>query len=68
MRPQETRMIRGGRLSRVTVSMPSSVPGNCQRYSARWSGHPGGRIRICRRSRWPVAVAGIYQGFLRKSW
>jgi hypothetical protein len=36
MRPQETRMIRGDRLSRcTTVSMPSSVPGDCTRYSVR---------------------------------
>jgi hypothetical protein len=41
MQPQGTRTIRGGRLCRfTTVSIPSSVPGNRTRYSARWPGHP----------------------------
>ena len=42
MRPQETWTIRGGLFCRFsTVSMPSSMPGNRTRYSARRSRHPG---------------------------
>jgi hypothetical protein len=55
MRLQEIRAIRGGRLSCfTTVSVPSSVPGSCKRYSV-----PLCRVQRPGKSVWLVALTRI---------